>query len=190
MSPGLPYGHMGATLTDAVLQSGISYETVVLPRVERILRDYPDAVTTSAFAEVLEREGAPAVLQWNGSKKIATLSALVSLLVSEHIETEAQFRTWLESDSNLSRLHEIKGIKDKTAHYLQILVGGQGIAIDRHLVRFLAEAGVRTASYDEARQVLRETAALVGKNESLLDYSIWLYMSKREPVAERMCAST
>jgi hypothetical protein len=41
VSSGLPYGHMGATLTDAVLQSGISYETVVLPRVERILRDYP-----------------------------------------------------------------------------------------------------------------------------------------------------
>jgi hypothetical protein len=36
---------MGATLTDAVLQSGITYNTVVLPRVERILRTIQMPIT-------------------------------------------------------------------------------------------------------------------------------------------------
>lgn len=85
----------------------------------------------------------------------------------------------------------ISGIGDKTIDYLKILVGGQGIAIDRHLVRFLAAAGVPTHTYDGARQVLRETAAFLGIDESVLDYSIWLYMSTREkPATQRECSQT
>ncbi len=34
--PDGPYHHMGATITDAILQAGTTYETVVRPRVKRI----------------------------------------------------------------------------------------------------------------------------------------------------------
>ncbi len=175
------YGHMGATLTDAVLQAGINWKTVVEPRVQNLLRQHPEATTTSAFGDLLDREGAASILQWSGAKKIAALKQLIAFLRRERIETEDELRSWIESPQNMLRLQTINGIGDKTAHYLQILAGIQGVAIDRHLYGFLSLAGVPCSAYDEARQVLLETAALLGVAPSDLDYSIWRYMSERQP---------
>ena len=148
--------------------------------MQNLLRQHPEATTTSAFGDLLDREGAPSLLQWNGAKKIATLKQLIALLRSERIETEDELRSWIELPQNMQSLQTISGIGDKTAHYLQILAGIQGVAIDVHLYGFLSLAGVPCSSYDEARQVLLETAALLGVAPSDLDYSIWRYMSERQ----------
>ncbi len=184
-----PYGHMGATLSDAVLQSGIDHDTVVLPRINRLLADYPETTSTTAFSNVLERNGAGSVLRWDGKKKIKTLKRLISLLMNEGIETEDQLRVWLESPQNRGRLQGIDGIGDKTTDYLRILAGSQGIAIDRHLQGFLAKAGVPCQTYDEARQALEDTATLIGVAASDLDYSIWKYMSTGQPRQPGCCSS-
>src|SRR5438552_5608244 len=139
-----PYGHIGATLTDAVPQAGINYKKVVQPRAERVRDAYPEAQTTSGFAHALEQFGVGRVLNWGSGPKPERLQALVSLLLQNGIETENQLRIWLENPANLQRLRQIKGIKDKTAHYLQILVGAQAVAVDGHLFQFLAEAGMPT----------------------------------------------
>jgi hypothetical protein len=64
-------------------------------------------------------------------------------------------------------------------HYLQILVGTQTVAVDNHLFRFLAQAGLPTNSYDKAHQLISEAATLLGVEPSILDHSIWRYMSER-----------
>lgn len=110
-----PYGHMGATLTDAVFKAGVIWKAVVEPRVQDLLRLHPEATTTSAFGDLLEREGASSVLRWNGAKKTATLKQLIALLRGELIETEDELRGWLESPQNMERLQTINGIKDRTA---------------------------------------------------------------------------
>ena len=43
------YGHMGATLTDAVLQAGVKYETVVRPRVLRWRASVVPAESRNSF---------------------------------------------------------------------------------------------------------------------------------------------
>ena len=96
------------------------------------------------------------------------------------MENEDQLGMWLEDPKNLSKVQEIKGIKEKTANYLRILAGGQDIAVDRHLFRFLAEAGVPTQNYNEAHRLITETAALLGVEPSVLDHSIWRHMSQRD----------
>jgi thermostable 8-oxoguanine DNA glycosylase len=95
-----------------------------------------------------------------------------------------QWNLWLALPQNIMRLQSIKGIKEKTAHYLQMLAGIQGIAIDRHLQRFLEGAGTPCRTYLEARLVLDETAQLIGVAPSNLDYSIWKYMSARQMQAQ------
>jgi endonuclease III len=128
---------------------------------------------------VLEQHGAHQVLKWRGRRKPSTLIRLITLLRSEGLETERDLQKWLPQ--NRERLLTINGIKDKTADYLQILVGEQGVAIDRHLNNFIEAAGVRCANYEEARAVLIETAKLMDVSPSTLDYSIWKYMrGKRE----------
>jgi endonuclease III len=173
------YGHMGATLTDAALQAGVRYATVVRPRVQRLLAEYPQATTSSTFLKLLTELGSATLLQWSGGRKIDTLLELTRLLVAESVETEDDFRTWIAVPRNLDRLQKIKGIKDKTANYLEILLGKQSVAVDRHLFRFLAEAGLPITNYDEAHVLIRNAAILLDINISLLDHSIWRYMSER-----------
>jgi len=48
VDPSYPYNHMGATITDAMLQAGINYEAVVKPRVNCVY-GYYEAKTTSGL---------------------------------------------------------------------------------------------------------------------------------------------
>jgi hypothetical protein len=180
------YDHMGATLSDAVLQAGVKYATVVRPRIAALRANYPEARTTSAFLALLVKEEGPeTLLRWRGGRKVATLLELTRLLVAEGVETEDEFRAWVAVPGNLDRLRRIKGIKDKTANYVEILLGKQSVAVDRHLFRFLSEAGVPTSDYDDAHALIRDAAILLGVEASILDHSIWRYMSERagSPVA-------
>lgn len=171
------YDHMGAILVDGVLQAGIRYETVVLPRVESVLNNYPEAKTTSEFQRVLMIEGALKLLAWKLDRKINTLVDLTQFFVSERLETAAELRDWLDEADNVQRLKEIKGIGDKTADYFKILTGIPTSAIDRHLYKFMAQAGIEVGDYEEAQQVIRETAVLLDVDERTLDFSIWSYMA-------------
>ena len=171
------WNHMGATLADAVLQRGIDYKAVVEPRVKNLKAAHPEAITTSVFSRVLERDGAPKVLDWTDGPKPQTLVALVGVLLENGIETEEELCVWLELPESIIRLHQIKGIKDKTTDYLKILVGAQTVAVDMHLFGFLEEAGVSTRDYAEAHRILREVAEVLGVEASKLDHSIWRYGS-------------
>jgi hypothetical protein len=183
------WGHMGAMLTDAVLQAGIGYEAVVLPRAKQIWTNYPEAATTSAFARLIKERGAGLLLNWKGEKKLATLEELVKVLLENGVETEDELRSWLEQPANVERLKQIKGLKDKTADYLQILVGMHTVAVDRHLFQFLENAGVPKKTYHEAHQLIREAATLLGIDSSALDNNIWRYMST-DATRVKTCAGT
>jgi len=172
-----PYGHVGATLTDALLQSGLRYETVVLPRVKRVLAD-PSAETVSGFLRLLEQEGPNALLQWRHPDKPARVLEVTRLLNAERVETEADLREWLGTEANGQRLLSIKGIGPKTLDYLQVLVGIPNVAVDVHLFAFLERAGCPASSYAEAHRTLIEAAQLLGWPANELDHSIWRYMSR------------
>ena len=74
-----PYrDHIGALFTDAILQAGVNYRSVVRPRVESVLMRFPEADTVSAFSKVLDRYGVREVLHWNNTAKIHRMEDLVS----------------------------------------------------------------------------------------------------------------
>ncbi|MFO7697151.1 MAG: hypothetical protein R6X16_08340 [Anaerolineae bacterium] len=172
-----PYRHVGAALSDALLQSGLRYETVVLPRVNRVLAD-ASARTVSGFLHLLEREGRNAVLQWQHPDKPARVLLVTRLLHEEGVETEADLRGWLTDEAQCQTLLGIKGIGPKTVDYLQTLVGIPNLAVDRHMLAFVEEAGIRVAGYEEAYRLLIDTAAALGWPAGELDMSIWTRMSR------------
>jgi hypothetical protein len=173
-----PYGHMGATLTDALLQPGLPYATVVLPRVREV-QAHPEAATTSGYLRLLEALGAKALLRWKSDAKLGCVLAVTRMLRDEHVESEEDLRIWLGEEKNGVWLQRIKGVGPKTVDYLRLLVGEPTCAVDRHLYRFLAEAGLDIADYDAARTVINDAAALLGIDGRDLDYSIWTRMSTR-----------
>ncbi|WP_135227989.1 hypothetical protein [Deinococcus fonticola] len=172
------YAHMGATLTDAALQAGIHYDNVVRPRIKEILEKYPDARTTSKFLNLLREKGPGYVLNWQGEKKIKTLLALAELLRAEGIETETQLAQWLQDQDRRGTLYAISGVGPKTYDYLWLLCSLDAVAVDVHLMRFAAQAGVK-GEYAQVRDAVARTASLLGRSATQLDKAIWLYQSKR-----------
>lgn len=173
------YDHIGAIAADAILQANMRYATHVRPRVRRILKQYPDARTTSAVRSVLESIPASEFLGWKGKDRIERFCEILELLDAEDIETEADFRAWLSYDKNLPKLHSIKGIGPKTLDYMKILVGHSTVAIDRHLLHFLKNAGLNVSSYIDAQTTINEAADILAVDRAHFDHSIWQYMSKK-----------
>lgn len=171
------YNHMGATLSDAILQSGLNYRNVVLPRIRRILNIYPDVTTTTEFLLIIEIYGADCVLDWNHSEKPRRLCELTSLLCKNNIESEDDLRTWLKKQSNCLTLLELKGLGPKTVDYLKRLVDIPTVAVDRHIKTFVSFAGLKQQRYEEIKIVVEFAADLLEVNRSHLDYAIWLYMA-------------
>jgi hypothetical protein len=172
------YDHMGATITDSILQAGVNYRTVVEPRVRQVLRRYPEAKTSGAFLAVIERHGADCVLNWRHPEKPRRLYELTTFLVNLNLETEQALQGWLLDPYNCEQLLQLKGIGPKTIDYLKRFVGISTIAVDRHVRRFLNFAGVQRDAYDEIQQVVAFAADLLRVSRSNFDHAIWSYSSE------------
>jgi len=183
------YNHMGATIADAILQAGTTYATVVEPRVNSILKTYPDARTTTAFRDLLERVGVKEVLSWKDDEKPNRVLALTEFLLAKGIDTEEELRNWISSEQNREKIQVVHGVGPKTADYLGILVGIQTAAVDRYVYRLLEEAGLGTLSYADAREILNLAADSLGVERARFDHSIWKHMSQREEVRRSQISS-
>lgn len=176
----LPYGNMGATITEAILQAGIDFLNVVQPRVA-VLLERSDTVTTDDFYDLLIQEGARSILSWDDTKKPKRIFRLTDFLSQEGIQTELELKTWMQDDGNIQKLISISGIGNKTVDYLRILTGISTTAVDRHILKFLKNAGINidASEYGRARSIVNETSVKMGIDASSLDYSIWSYMSTK-----------
>lgn len=174
-----PADHMGAVIAESVLQAAFNYENGVRPRVDRILGQYAGSRSSSEALALVEEFGALALLGVNNKRKLGAFEALLKLLVQEGVESLAGLRTWLNSGSPEVRLTSIHGVGDKTVDYLRILAGLPGIALDVHLKRLLAEAGVEIAGYEDGRTVLEAAADQMRVDRTTFDFSLWRYMSSR-----------
>lgn len=174
---GPDYEHMGAILADAVLQSGVNYETVVAPKVQHILETYPDARTLPLFQKMIEDHGANHVLQWSDDVKPSRLLRLMYVLADQGISTHQDLNRWLRLPESRKILLAIKGIGPKTVDYLGILVGIDGVAVDIHLMKFLHAAGIEHSDYETAREIISSAADLLKVSRRTLDHSIWTYQS-------------
>jgi hypothetical protein len=173
---------MGATITDAMLQAGVRYETVVRPRVLMLIQRYPEGRTTSGFLQLLNEVGPNVLLDWSDHEKPSRVLHVTEYFVQQKIGTEADLKTWLQDPAHISALKSLRGIGDKTADYFKILVGISTSAIDRHLYDFLAQAGiqVKDKDYHEAQAIIHAAAEILKVSRADLDHSIWKYMSSRE----------
>lgn len=174
------YDHMGATITDAMLQAGTRYETVVRPRVQRMREQYPEARTLSEFIKIIDEVGIYKMLQWKDEEKPKRILGVLNFFKKENIETEADLKQWLQENNNIEKLKQLRGIGNKTADYFKILVGIQTSAVDRHLDTFLRKANIEVNGYNEAQLLINTAADKMNVNQAYLDHSIWKYMSKKK----------
>ena len=86
------YGHIGATLADAVLQSNNDYERNVRRRITRIRTIYADAPKLSDLKRLLLQITVQEFLDWKGTRKPGIFLDLVDLLQREVVDTEDDLR--------------------------------------------------------------------------------------------------
>jgi len=172
------YKHMGATLSDAILQAGLNYNTVVKPRVLRLLHNFPRATTTSKFLDLIDEFGAEHLLNWKHPEKPTRLITIANSFYVRSIETENYLRDWLQSPDNAMDLESIRVVGPKTVDYLKMLVGIPAVAVDRHIRTFVQRAGFRSSNYTAIREVVEEAADRLQVHRTSLDYAIWVHISQ------------
>jgi hypothetical protein len=69
---------MSAIITDGILQAGINYNTVVRPKVEQLLSQYPNDKTTSAFYGILTNNSLEKIIGFSG-RKVTTILETIRL---------------------------------------------------------------------------------------------------------------
>jgi hypothetical protein len=171
--------HVGAALADAALQSGLNYQTVVKPRVDRIQMIYPGAAILSGVREIVEQGRADEFLDWRHPAKITRFVNLVALLDADGVECAGDLRRWLKDRGSRDRLLELHGIGPKTYDYICCLVGMDCVAVDRHVRTFANEAGVPISDYEELRVVISYAADLLGLARRDFDAWIWHRLSRQ-----------
>lgn len=60
------------------------------------------------------------------------------------------------------------------------LLGVESVAVDRHVYKFVSDAGIIYKNYKEAKQIVEYAADMMQISRRALDYSIWLYMSNKK----------
>lgn len=174
------YSHMGALIVDSILQAGLSYDYIVLPRVKRILSLYHSFVTSLDFLILIHTYDLRQLIQMNNPSKTERIFLLTKLLVDENIMSVDDLSRWIQLESNKNKLRNISGIGPKTIDYMSILSGNDEIAIDRHLYAFLGLAGCKKKTYYESKAIYESASKMLNISLSNLDEGIWDFMRKRE----------
>ncbi|MDR8076545.1 hypothetical protein KPA96_12840 [Burkholderia cenocepacia] len=165
--------HLGAVLADSVLQAGLNYTTVVRPRVVAILRAYPNRLTISSLAALIQDGKTSAFLNWRHHEKVTRFEALVDFLKDWGIEDVSDLRVGLESDEFCNALQTVNGIGPKTVDYMACLVGIDSIAVDRHVRTFAKTVGVENDDYHFLRKSFCCAADLLSLPRREFDAWLW-----------------
>jgi hypothetical protein len=169
--------HIGAVLADGVLQAGLNYRSVVLPRVLAITERYPEAQVLDGVHEVISTGRLSDFLQWSHPTKLARFTAVVSFIDSYRVQEVSQLRDIFLHHSFKEGLLDIHGIGPKTADYFACLVGIDGVAVDRHLRTFARDSGVDVDDYCVLARVFSCAADLLALPRRDLDAGIWMKVS-------------
>lgn len=167
------YAHAGALIADSILQSGLNYRAVVLPRVERILRSFSNADTISALLPLVDGGRSGDFLDWQHPVKISRFDQLVRFMHREGLDTTADIRGALESPQFRSDLQSLSGVGPKTVDYMCCLVGIDSIAVDRHIKTFAAKAGLRDSDYEFLKLSFCFAADLLSISRREFDAWVW-----------------
>lgn len=139
--------HLGAVVADSVLQAGLNYSSVVLPRVQAILRDYPALATVSSLMELVAEDGAREFLRWEHVEKIRRFEQVVAFFHRLGVEDADDLRRRMIEADFCREFRSINGVGPKTVDYMSCLLGIESIAVDRHVRAFARSAGIRNAEY-------------------------------------------
>ena len=176
------YTHIGALFTDIILQAGLNYSTVVKPRVNRVLYDFPQANNLRNLQSVIEQHGLEKIIRWSHPVKIERFLCLLDFCAKREINSCNDLKTFLSKSDNRTLFLSLKGIGPKTLDYTMKLLDFDTIAVDRHIIGFIELAGLKHKDYDFTKRTVEFAADLLEVSRASLDETIWSYMSTKSVI--------
>ncbi|MCO6051520.1 hypothetical protein NGM99_17180 [Mesorhizobium sp. RP14(2022)] len=173
------YFHLGAVVADAVLQAGLNYSSVVRPRINRIMAEYPDADNVNVLIDIVHSGMASEFLNWKHHVKTNRFEKLVITLRDADIKNVTILRDGLHCERFCQNLLSIKGVGPKTVDYMACLIGIDSIAVDRHVRNFAKQAGIESRDYNFLKTVSCLAADLLAIRRRDFDAWIWAHQSKQ-----------
>jgi len=170
--------NIGAIVIESILQSGLNYNYVVKPRIEKFYNKYESFYSLSQLDFLLQYNSIEDIMGVNNGRKKKALTDLMKLLFKYEVEYIYQLQDVILSPLFVEEFLSIKGIGNKTLDYLMILLGLDSIAIDRHLFKFLKEFDI-DLSYSDSKKLLVKVAEEMDIDLTELDSFIWNEMSSR-----------
>ncbi|WP_025663943.1 HhH-GDP family DNA glycosylase [Aquimarina megaterium] len=177
------YTHIGALFTDIILQAGLNYKSVVKPRVERVMIDFPQANNVDNLELAIEKYGLEKILNWKHPVKLERFSDLVRFCSERNINSCDDLTDFLSYRDNRILFLSVKGLGPKTLDYTMKLLNFDTIAVDRHIIGFMESAGLPHINYDYTKKIVEFAADLLNVSRSSLDETIWYYMSSKNIVS-------
>jgi hypothetical protein len=173
------YDHIGALFTNIVLQAGLNYRSVVKPRVDNLLFNYPHATTRSQFEDLINVEGLEKLIRWQHPEKLRRMRDLLSFARFHQIDSCGELKIFLRDLNNQNSMREIKGFGPKTIDYCLKLLNFDIVAVDRHIYSFVEMADIMTKDYQTTKRIVEYAADFLQISRSAIDQGIWLYMSMK-----------
>ena len=180
VNEGFAYHHIGALYTDIELQAGLSYNSVVKPRVQNILLNYNEYNTVKKFQLLIDNNGLSNIIKWNHHVKLNRFEDLLKFSYSSNIDCCADLKFFLSHDDNQKAFLDLKGFGPKTLDYLLKLLNVDTIAVDRHVYSFVKLADIDTQGYHETKKVVEYAADFLNIPRASIDKGIWEFMSEKK----------
>lgn len=173
------HNHMGALVTDIILQAGLNYNTVVKPRVLHILLNYPNEKTLLDFKDLIGVTGLENIINWKHKTKLKRIVEFIAFLSENRINTCDDLRLYLVGSASKQNLLALNGIGPKTVDYLLKLLDFDVVAVDRHIYSFVEKADMKISGYENTKKTVEFAADFLALSRTSLDCSIWNYMSQK-----------
>lgn len=171
--------HLGAILTDIILQAGLNYNSVVFPRVIFVYENYPKASDLQGLLDTLSCISLSEFLQWNHCTKLSRYNCIIEFMIQYKITDSYRLCAFLLDKNNKEKFLNLPGIGKKTLDYFFKLMGSDVVAVDRHILTFLDKANIAYKDYNSAKKIVEYTADILGVSRKDIDFSIWSYISAK-----------
>ncbi|MEU9144009.1 hypothetical protein [Streptomyces sp. NPDC048349] len=177
-APPAGWTHMGAVICDTSFHAQRKYEATIRPRLRTLQLLWPDAATVSGFQARIAAEDLALAMDYNSPARVATAHAITNLLAARGVDTREDLHAWLGDQDNRAALRKVKGVGPKSVDYIGNLVGRSQVAVDVHLRRFAAEAGISVLGYEQLRALYEEAAEHLGHDRAGLEHAVWRLKSQ------------
>ncbi|MDR0483360.1 MAG: hypothetical protein LBH13_09465 [Cellulomonadaceae bacterium] len=173
------WDHLGAIVVDSALQRRQKYDATVLPRVQRVAAEWPDASTARGFLNHVAAGDLAEMADWNGEDRLTQMRATAEALLSLQINTVEDLRGALSVEPRRTEvrnaLRTIHNVGPKTMDYFDILAGLSNTAVDSRIEAVTAAAGIANTHYEYLHDVVVTAAQQRGWDLRDLDHALWSF---------------